>query len=132
MIYIALIGQKSKGSGMMTIEQEFFEAFGIEAKLRPNYCKREGLNCRKNEYFILSKCHELQCENFKPEYAHPPITPEIVLNLQVILCNFHSEHECCLLITGNSIENITINILKDCIELKDYIQAEVRGLFNEQ
>lgn len=109
----------------MTIEQEFFEAFGIEPKRRFFQCKN-GIDYYEDCELVCNECSEAIYQE-----KYPPITPEIMLNLQVILCNFHSEHECCLLITGNSIENITINILKDCIELKDYIQSEVLTLFSK-
>lgn len=109
----------------MDIVYSFFEAFGI----KPKYRYRELGNCHSDIKACTTYCKEYTRYDFCTYY--PPITPEIVLNLQVILCNFHSEHECCLLITGNSIENITINILKDCIELKDYIQSEVLTLFSK-
>lgn len=118
----------------MDIVYSFFEAFGIKPKCQSQdkcgckYCNNYDYTCKLNR--IREECDYLNKFGWAFNY-YPPITPEIMLNLQVILCNFHSEHECCLLITGNSIENITINILKDCIELKDYIQSEVLTLFSK-
>ncbi len=123
----------------MTTEQEFIRTFKIEGQyiyyLENKYgykitfdSKDEVIKCIKEGYKFAGSSRQYGLKVVKVEVK--PITPEIVLKLEVILCNFHSEHECCLLITGNSIENITINILKECIELEDEIQDQVRGLFN--
>lgn len=96
------------------IEQDFFETFGIEKK---EPCK-----------------YGLGCGHIKPccprKLTYPPITPEIVLKLAATLNDIvFSKIECCCLFTGKTVEEITNNILSDCIDYKDNIQDQVRTLF---
>lgn len=118
----------------MTIEQEFFEAFGIEPK-----CITEEIGN------ILGFC------NTAIKYIYPPITPEIVLGLIKIIIskdyvfniwetNMFTNNDKYIANASNSVRHDiygrsnTFNdtILSLCIKLKDEIQDQVRELFNEQ
>ena len=67
----------------MTIEQEFFEAFGIEPKWDNIKCcgQLDGHKC--NLYvFPSDKCRVNKCKFvYSYDVVYPPITPEIVLGL---------------------------------------------------
>jgi hypothetical protein len=95
----------------MTIEQEFFETFGIEKKEPCKY----GVGCGHSKPCCP---RELTC---------PPITPEIVLGLITILVKKH-----CNLTLYWGLPKLTEQILKQCIkDSKDkQIQDQVKALFN--
>lgn len=104
----------------MAIEQEFFEAFGIEPKDKYIGKKNEMLcnHCEDNCYGCSNK---LYVKNY------PPITPEIVLGLITILVKKH-----CNLTLYWGLPRLTEQILKQCIkDSKDkQIQDQVKALFN--
>ena len=107
----------------MTIEQEFFEAFGIR-KIR---------RCELDDECFMGFGHSCkECDIYGQAYeVYPPITPEIVLKLAATLNDIvFSKIECCCLFTGKTVEEITNNILSDCIDHKDEIQNQVKALFN--
>lgn len=115
----------------MTIEQEFFEAFGIEPV-----------------YYAINKeivDHPLYIKDVD---LYPPITSEIVLKLEEIFIDFdrielvrinkimnlktmEETHEYIYVLDENTFtaDNRKDALLLMCMELKDEIQEEVRGLF---
>src|SRR5574344_736895 len=145
------------GGRIMTMEQEFFEAFGIEPTMLCN-CSYKNLQEYRYEYgddvcehiddFEFS-CKD--CEKSKKSIPYyPPITPEIVLKLIKVIADkgysfkvFEAED-----MFNNGIKYIT-NAITDikhdiygrgktideavislCIQLKDEIQDQVKALFN--
>ena len=98
------------------MEQEFFEAFNLSKKEPCKY----GIGCG----------HAKPC--CPRELIYPPITSDIVLNLAIILNKeVFSKIECCCLFCGQSVEEITKNILDDCIDHQKDIYTQVRALFND-
>ena len=117
------------------MEQEFFEAFGIEPTMLCN-CSYKNLQEYRYEYgddvcehiddFEFS-CKD--CEKSKKSIPYyPPITPEIVLKLITILVKKH-----CNLTLYWGLPKLTEQILKQCIRDKNdkEIQDQVRALFND-
>ena len=107
----------------MTIEEEFFKAFSIK-KVR---------ECELRDECFLGFAHTCdKCDIYGQAYeVYPPITSDIVLNLATILNKeVFSKIECCCLFCGQSIEEITKNILDDCIDHQKDIYTQVRVLFN--
>ena len=103
--------------------KEFFEAFSIE-KVR---------ECELRDECFLGFAHTCdKCDIYGQAYeVYPPITSDIVLNLATILNKeVFSKIECCCLFCGQSIEEITKNILDDCIDHQKDIYTQVRALFN--
>src|SRR5574344_570535 len=128
--------------GLMTIEKEFFETFGI----KPNYwyyteIGSDRYNLSRINRFLIDKTEliKLLTDNIyrqensivaikvlKAEKTYPPVTPEIVLGLITILVKKH-----CNLTLYWGLPKLIEQILKQCIkDSKDKeIQEEVRGLF---
>ena len=140
----------------MTIEQEFFEAFGIPKM----GCSRDDNPCTyKSEKWNKCKNEGMECQ--ENEFNYPPITPEIVLGLEEIIIK---NKKCCdltihfikhgyganggylytflgylptskndtqikIIASGNTRKDA---LLKLCIQLKHELQSEVKELFNEK
>ena len=106
--------------------KEFFEAFNIPKERR--LCTRGYCNiCQR--YIKNNNCDG--CNDLILEY--PPITSDIVLNLATILNKeVLSKIECCCLFCGQSVDEITKNILDDCIDHQKDIYTQVRALFNAE
>ena len=134
----------------MTIEQEFFKAFGIPKM----GCSRDDNPCTyKSEKWNKCKNEGMECQ--ENEFNYPPITPEIVLGLMKTIIKLRDNEQNTLLIIKNNKDNKyswvleentedynnftteeEYNSLEDCIlslciQLKDEIQAQVKELFNE-
>lgn len=100
---------------MNNIEQEFFEAFGVEKGMYCYYC---------NDRF---NCFKQKCRN--PLY--PTITPEIILELMQII--FDATLKKYPKTTGLNFDikrDIKEQILSGCIQLQPEIQDQVKGLLN--
>lgn len=128
----------------MIIEQEFYEAFGIEPK--PMYW------CKKYDETMIADCRYpnrdkecLTCEqHYIKEQIYPPITSKTVLNLiKIILdCDIDiliAKDENGYIARKNIMSysmhwvvdgNFNNTVLKLCIQLKDEIQDQVKALFN--
>ena len=126
------------------IEQEFFEAFGIE--------KKEYKTCDAAETSPFCPFDDADCDNcglhvtYKTDY--PSITPEIVLGLIKIIIHkglefglsyseLHNTYFASKDDGNNSYLSCQEYSLKDailslCINLKHELQSEVKELFNEQ
>ena len=103
--------------------KEFFEAFSIK-KVR---------ECELRDECFLGFAHTCdKCDIYGQAYEiYPSITSDIVLNLATILNKeVFSKIECCCLFCGQNIEEITKNILDDCIDHQKDIYTQVRALFN--
>ena len=121
----------------MTIEQEFFEAFGIEPKqhksnrcLNIDYCGVLEEEPPKMK-FVCDKCENKNIKEVVLFETYPPITPEIVLGLMTLLFNFTLKKY--PKTTGLNFDikrDIKEQILSGCVHLKDEIQDQVNVLFN--
>ena len=103
--------------------KEFYKAFGIEPRIK--LCGNKHCLCKNcdNCMYITKTVKKI---------IYPPITSDIVLNLATILNKeVFSKIECCCLFCGQSVEEITKNILDDCIDHQKDIYTQVRALFNE-
>src|SRR5574344_321338 len=123
------------GGRIMTMEQEFFEAFGIEPTMLCN-CSYKNLQEYRYEYgddvcehiddFEFS-CKD--CEKSKKSIPYyPPITSDIVLKLINIILKARGEFR--IIGSFSKIEVLMNNVLKACISIAPEIQDQVKALFN--
>ena len=137
----------------MTIEQEFFEAFGIDKTVPACDINRkigdDGL-CFFKPCYQPTKTKNIYCEFYR-QYAYPPITPEIVLGLEDVLIkeypsvqyskDIDEEIGSCIELRACQFIRTPANnkaigktrkeaLLRLCIQLKDEIQDQVKALFN--
>lgn len=132
---------------MTNIEQEFFEAFGIEKQYKCDSSKTHNKGGQYKGLVCNSVCKE--CYFKVLEYPH--ITPEIVLGLiKIIICkdytfniwetDMFTNNDKYIANASNSVRHDiygranTFNdtVLSLCIQLKHELQSEVKELFNEQ
>lgn len=138
----------------MTTEQEFFEAFEIEA-VRYYYVEYPFYICKTKQELINHikqyKGSKVLCGKTKVKqvtYNYPPITPEILLKLIKIIIKQYRDF-CIRDYLGAEYKAMCDNnwedwekegkdckteeeaILSLCITIKDEIQDQVRGIFNE-
>lgn len=113
--------------------EEFYKTFNIGKT-------RECSKRYECTYGVSEHC-EKNC-NFTTPLIYPPITPEIVLGLEEIIINKYDSTEVfknaytiwftgtedALHVSGKTRQDA---LLKLCIQLKDEIQDQVRGIFNE-
>lgn len=118
------------------MEQEFFEAFGIEPTMLCN-CSYKNLQEYRYEYgddvcehiddFEFS-CKD--CEKSKKSIPYyPPITSDIVLKLINIILKARGEFR--IIGSFSKIKVLMENVLKACISIAPEIQDQVRALFND-
>jgi hypothetical protein len=120
---------------MDKIEQEFFEAFGIEPEIIYEYNFNLSNNPKystRAKYVVVNLCKQgYKVESVKIIKLYPPITPEIILELMQLI--FDATLKKYPKTTGLNFDikrDIKEQILSGCIQLQPEIQDQVRGLFN--
>ena len=114
----------------MTIEQEFFKAFGIKKIQVENSCLNHyNFSSYEKDYCDIVNNNCDICKFNHDNSYYPPITPEIVLKLINIILKARGEFR--IIGSFSKIEVLMNNVLKACISIAPEIQPQVRALFND-